>query len=185
MDGWMNEKILFGKKAGKKCSKCLGELTRITEIPPVSVNTWSTPTTARGILHDGNFCLSGGKVLGTKYCIRKINMAARTAFRTGTCMYSALSKSVLNRGSGYMQRCLISSSSYTSAFGTSRRFAVILAACSGVSLSAVVSYHTLFSTAVKARPITDSQIDSQSVTRKGISELTVTLYQYQNCPFLR
>ena len=111
-------------------------------------------------------------------------MAARNACRTVTCMYSALSKSILNRGSGYMQRCLVSSSSYTSAaFGTSRRFAAILAACCGVSLSAVVSYRMVFSTAVKARPITDSQIGLQSVTKKGISELTVTLYQYQNCPF--
>lgn len=32
MDGWMNEKILFGKKVGKKCFKCLGKLLRIIEI---------------------------------------------------------------------------------------------------------------------------------------------------------
>lgn len=111
-------------------------------------------------------------------------MAARNVCRLGTCMYSVLSKSIVNRGSGYMQRCLVSSSSYKSAaFGTSHRFAAILAACCGVSLSAVVSYRTVFSTAVKARPIKDSQIGSESVTKKGISELTVTLYQYQNCPF--
>lgn len=111
-------------------------------------------------------------------------MAARNVCRLGTCMYSVLSKSIVNRGSGYMQRCLVSSSSYTSAaFGTSRRFAAILAACCGVSLSAVMSYRTVFSTGVKARPIKDSQIGSESVTKKGISELTVTLYQYQNCPF--
>lgn len=111
-------------------------------------------------------------------------MAARDACRLGTYMYSAMSKSILNRGSIYMQRCLVSSSSYASAaFGTSRRFAVILAASCGVSLSAVVSYRMLFSTAVKARPITDSQTGLELVPKKGISELTVTLYQYQNCPF--
>ena len=111
-------------------------------------------------------------------------MAARNACRLGTCMYSSLSKSILNRGSGSLQRCLVSSSSSASAaFGTSRRFAAILAASCGVGLSAVVSYRVLFSTAVKARPITDSQIGFESDTKKGVSDLTVTLYQYQNCPF--
>ena len=111
-------------------------------------------------------------------------MAARNVCRLRTCMYSALSNSILNRGSGHMQRCLVSTSSYTSAaFGTSCRLAAIVAACCGVSLSAVVSYRTFYSTAVNARPITDSQIGLDSVTKKGISELTVTLYQYQNCPF--
>ena len=111
-------------------------------------------------------------------------MAAKNARRLGTSIYSAMSKSNLNRGSSYMQRCLASSGSYASAvFGTSRRFTAILAACCGVSLSAVVSYRMLFSTAVKARPITDSQLILEPVPKKGISELTVTLYQYQNCPF--
>ena len=111
-------------------------------------------------------------------------MAARNACRLGTSMHSALGKSILNRRSIYMQRCLVSSSSYTSAtFGTSRGFVAILAASFGVSLSAFVSYRMLFSTAVKARPITDSQTGLESVTKEGISELTVTLYQYQNCPF--
>lgn len=111
-------------------------------------------------------------------------MATRNACRLGTCTYLSLSKSILNRGNGCLHRCLGSSSTNASAtFGTSRRFAAILAASCGVGLSAVMSYHMLFSTAVKARPIKDSQIGVESITKKGISELTVTLYQYQNCPF--
>lgn len=111
-------------------------------------------------------------------------MAARSAIRLRTCKFSSPSKSTLNRGNGSLQRCLVSSSSYASAAsGTSRRFAAILAASCGLGLSAVMSYRMLFSTAVKARPITDSQIGLEPVTKKGISDLTVTLYQYQNCPF--
>ena len=144
----------------------------------------SLDCTVHGILHDVHFYVCGWKVLGTRYCIRKTIMAARNGRLLGRCLYSPIDKSILNKGSIYLQRCLFSSSNYTSAaFGTSRGFVAILAASFGVSLSAFVSYRMLFPTAVKARPITDSQTGSKLVTKKGISELTVTLYQYQNCPF--
>ncbi|KAL9987847.1 hypothetical protein ACROYT_G002219 [Oculina patagonica] len=107
-------------------------------------------------------------------------MAARRTFR----LYSALGKSFINRGNSCIQRRLVSSSNYTSAaFGNSRRFAAVLAASCGVTLSAVVSYRMLFSDDVKARPIKASQSGSELDSRKGIPDLEVTLYQYQNCPF--
>lgn len=109
-------------------------------------------------------------------------MAARSAFRLS--LYSSLSKSFINRGNSCIQRRLVSSSNYTSAaFGTGRRFAAVVAASCGVTLSAVLSFRMLFSNDVKARPIKASQSGSEPVSKKGIFDLEVTLYQYQNCPF--
>lgn len=109
-------------------------------------------------------------------------MAARNAFRLS--IYSSLSKSFLNRGNSCIQTRLVSSGGYTSSgYGTSRRFTALLAASCGVTFSAVLSYRMLFSDDVKARPIKTSRGGSETVSNKKISDLAVTLYQYQNCPF--
>ena len=109
-------------------------------------------------------------------------MAARNALRLG--IYSSLSKSFLNRGNSCIQTRLVSSGGYTSSgYGTSRRFTAVLTASCGVMVSAVLSYRLLFSDDVKARPIKASRSRSEPVSKKRISDLSVTLYQYQNCPF--
>lgn len=106
-------------------------------------------------------------------------MAARNALSV-----FSLSKPFINRGNSCIQRRLVSSSNVSSAaFGTNRRFTAVLAASCGVTLSAVVSYRMLFSSDVKARPIKASESGSEHFSKKGISDLSVTLYQYQNCPF--
>lgn len=104
-------------------------------------------------------------------------MAARCAIRSTFC--SPISKSFLNRGHRSVQSRLVSTINYGLGFsGTSRRFVAVLAAGCGVTLAGFVSYQ-MISNNVKARPVKDLNLPAE----KGISDISITLYQYQNCPF--
>lgn len=110
-------------------------------------------------------------------------MAARRVFRLN--FYSSLSKSLFRSGINCTERRLISSSSYTSnGFGRSHRFTAILAGSCGITLAAAgaLSYCT-FSSDAKARPIKVSEAELESIFNQEAPKLSVTLYQYQNCPF--
>ena len=110
-------------------------------------------------------------------------MAARKVFRLN--FYSSLNKSLLRSRINCTQRRLISSSSYTSnGFGRSHRFTAIIAGSCGVTLAAagVLSYRTFFSDA-KASPIKVSRGELEFIFNQKAPKLSVTLYQYQNCPF--
>ena len=113
-------------------------------------------------------------------------MAARRVFRlTQLNDHLSFYKSLVNTGINCSQRRLVSSGAYTSnGFGRNHRLTAILVGSCGITLAAagVVSYR-VFSNDAKARPIRVSHSDSETSFRQGVSKLTVTLYQYQNCPF--
>ena len=113
-------------------------------------------------------------------------MAAGRVFRlTQLNVHSSLSKSVLNRGFNCSKRRVFSSGAYRSnGFDRDHRLAAILAGSCGLALSAsgVFTYRVLCND-TKARPIKVSESESDTGFMPGVPKLTVTLYQYQNCPF--
>ena len=114
------------------------------------------------------------------------NMAAGRVFRlTQLNVHSSLSKSVLNRGFNCSKRRVFSSGAYRSnGFDRDHRLAAILAGSCGLALAAsgVFTYRVLCND-TKARPIKVSESESDTGFMPGVPKLTVTLYQYQNCPF--
>ena len=114
------------------------------------------------------------------------NMAAGRVFRlTQLNVHSLLSKSVLNRGFNCSKRRVFSSGAYRSnGFDRDHRLAAILAGSCGLALAAtaVFTYRVLCND-TKARPIKVSESESDTSFMPGVPKLTVTLYQYQNCPF--
>ena len=114
------------------------------------------------------------------------NMAAGRVFRlTQLNVHSSLSKSVLNRGFNCSKRRVFSSGAYRSNdFDRDHRLAAILAGSCGLALAAsgVFTYRVLCND-TKARPIKVSESESDTGFMPGVPKLTVTLYQYQNCPF--
>ena len=114
------------------------------------------------------------------------NMAAGRVFRlTQLNVHSSLSKSVLNRGFNCSKRRVFSSGAYRSnGFDRDHRLAAILAGSCGLALAAsgVFTYRVLCND-TKARPIKVSESESDKGFMLGVPKLTVTLYQYQNCPF--
>lgn len=114
------------------------------------------------------------------------NMAAGRVFRlTQLNVHASLSKSVLNRGFNCSKRRVFSSGAYrTNGFDRDHRLAAILAGSCGLALAAggVFSYRVLCND-TKARPIKVSESESDTSFMLGVPKLTVTLYQYQNCPF--
>lgn len=113
-------------------------------------------------------------------------MAAGRVFRlTQLNVHSSLSKSVLNRGFNCSKRRVFSSGAYRSnGFDRDHRLAAILAGSCGLALAAsgVFTYRVLCND-TKARPIKVSESESDTGFMPGVPKLTVTLYQYQNCPF--
>ena len=113
-------------------------------------------------------------------------MAAGRVFRlTQLNVHSLLSKSVLNRGFNCSKRRVFSSGAYRSnGFDRDHRLAAILAGSCGLALAAsgVFTYRVLCND-TKARPIKVSESESDTGFMPGVPKLTVTLYQYQNCPF--
>ena len=113
-------------------------------------------------------------------------MAAGRVFRlTQLNVHSSLSKSVLNRGFNCSKRRVFSSGAYRSnGFDRDHRLAAILAGSCGLALAAsgVFTYRVLCND-TKARPIKVSESESDTGFMPGAPKLTVTLYQYQNCPF--
>lgn len=113
-------------------------------------------------------------------------MAAGRVFRlTQLNVHSSLSKSVLNRGFNCPKRRVFSSGAYRSnGFDRDHRLAAILAGSCGLALAAsgVFTYRVLCND-TKARPIKVSESESDTGFMPGVPKLTVTLYQYQNCPF--
>ena len=104
-------------------------------------------------------------------------MAARIAIRL--TFRSPLSKSFSSRGHRSIQSRLVSTTNNRPEFfGTSRRFMAVLATGCGATLAGFLSYR-MISNNVKARPVKDSNFPA----KKGISDISITLYQYQNCPF--
>ena len=114
------------------------------------------------------------------------NMAAGRVFRlTQLNVHSSLSKSVLNRGFNCSKRRVFSSGAYRSnGFDRDHGLAAILAGSCGLALAAsgVFTYRVLCND-TKARPIKVSESESDTSFMPGVPKLTVTLYQYQNCPF--
>ena len=144
---------------------------------------WST--------HCRPFIPNGGKAMGTsRHCIttgpNRSNMAAGRAFRIIQLnVHSSLSKSVLNRGFNCSKRRVFSSGAYRSnGFDRDHGLAAILAGSCGLALAAsgVFTYRVLCND-TKARPIKVSESESDTSFMPGVPKLTVTLYQYQNCPF--
>ena len=113
-------------------------------------------------------------------------MAAGRAFRlTQLNVHSSLCKSVLSRGFNCSKRRVFSSGTYRSnGFDRDHRLAAILAGSCGLALAAsgVFTYRVLCDD-TKARPIKVSESESDTSFMPGVPKLTVTLYQYQNCPF--
>lgn len=113
-------------------------------------------------------------------------MAAGRVFRLIQLnVHPSLSKSVLNRGFNCSQRRVFSSGAYRSnGFDRNHRLAAILAGSCGLALAAsgVFTYRVLCND-TKARPIKVSESESGTGFMPGVPKLTVTLYQYQNCPF--
>ena len=110
-------------------------------------------------------------------------MAARRVFRSN--FYLLLNKSFGNVEMKSAQRRLISSRSYSSnGSGRSHGFTAILAGSCGVTLAAagVLSFR-MFSGHAKARPVRISEIETGVIFKEEVPKLSVTLYQYQNCPF--
>ena len=106
-------------------------------------------------------------------------MAARRVFRLNFC------SSLLNRAINCTQRRLVSSGSYTSnGFGRNHRLTAILAGSCGMTLAAagIVSYR-MFSDDVTARNFAVSESELETIVEQGVPKHSVTLYQYQNCPF--
>lgn len=110
-------------------------------------------------------------------------MATRSVLRMN--LLSSLRKSFVNSGINCMQRRIMSSGSYTSSgFGRSHRFTAVLAGSCGITMAAsgVLWYRTYFND-VKARPIRVSASELETILDQEVPKLSVTLYQYQNCPF--
>ncbi|XP_068721051.1 prostaglandin E synthase 2-like [Montipora capricornis] len=110
-------------------------------------------------------------------------MAARRVFRSN--FYLLLNKSFGNVEMKSAQRRLMSSRSYSSnGSGRSHGFTAILAGSCGVTLAAtgVLSFR-MFSGHAKARPVRISEIETGVIFKEEVPKLSVTLYQYQNCPF--
>lgn len=122
------------------------------------------------------------------------NMTAGRVFRLIQLnVHSSLIKSVLNRGFNCSKRRVFSSGAYRSnGFDRDHRLAAILAGSCGLALAAscglalaasgVLVYRVLCND-TKARPIKVSESESDTGFMPGVPKLTVTLYQYQNCPF--
>ena len=145
----------------------------------ITVN-WST--------HCGPFIPNGEKAMGTWELAlhNEGNMAGGRAFRlTQLNVHSSLCKSVLSRGFNCSKRRVFSSGTYRSnGFDRDHRLAAILAGSCGLALAAsgVFTYRLLCND-TKARPIKVSESESDTGFMPGVPKLTVTLYQYQNCPF--
>ena len=110
-------------------------------------------------------------------------MAARRVLRLKLC--PLLNKPCGDVGINYTARRRITSSSYESnRFGSIHRFKALLAGGCGVTL-ATAGFLTfrMFSGDAKARPIRISEIESGKILKQEYPKLSVTLYQYQNCPF--
>ncbi|XP_015767377.1 PREDICTED: prostaglandin E synthase 2-like [Acropora digitifera] len=110
-------------------------------------------------------------------------MAARRVLRLKLCH-------LLNKPSGNVginssvRRQITSSSQEWNRFGSNHRLKALLAGGCGVTL-ATAGFLTfrMFSGDAKARPVRFSEIESGKILREEYPKLSVTLYQYQNCPF--
>lgn len=110
-------------------------------------------------------------------------MAARRVLRLKLCH-------LLNKPSGNVginsavRRQITSSSQEWNRFGSNHRFKTLLAGGCGLTL-ATAGFLTfrMFSAEAKARPLRFSEIESGKLLKEEYPKLSVTLYQYQNCPF--
>ena len=107
-------------------------------------------------------------------------MAAATVSRRFLNICSFLKKTELKSGVGYSRKFLHGlHNSASEKNATNHRLTAILAGSCGIAVG-YLSYRTC-SVEVNASPI--KALDRESMPKRGVPDLRVTLYQYQNCPF--